>query len=281
MESPSESTRLINELEVLLRKLGAFKVRVADPRKGFDKVWKGCHPRDVMDDCNSVIVFVLNVGLDYYTSVEYCENDISFRLLYLYRDYVELQLVKFLRKKGYNAMEMPNAYVDEKKKIAPLSYKLAAYEAGIGVFGRPGILITPEYGPRVNLGVVLTNARLEPDERMRGFNPCDQCDVCVRICPIRAIRKDLPPPTGFDRNKCVQFVDWIREKTQGRIMHCGYCFNFCSTGKVVKKILNIRRWKTLSNMRMLQRKQLTKKFEYAYEHDARRRTLDQIELKNI
>jgi len=265
---------LRKEVEDLLKKLGAFKIRVADPQKGFDRALEGCHPRDIMENCNAIIVFAFSVGLDYYTSIKY-QKTVDSRILYLYRDYVELRLASFLRKRGYNATEVPKANFDEKKKIAALSYKLAAYEAGIGVFGRPSILITSEYGPRINLGVVLTNASLEPDKRISGFEPCRNCQLCIKICPIKCIKDDWPPPTGFNRNKCVQFIDWIREKTQGNVGLCGYCFNYCTGGKIVKKALRITRWKTLVDIKMQQRKELIERFEYAFRSDAGRHTLNQ------
>ena len=31
---------------------------------------------------------------------------------------------------------------------------------GLGVYGRQSLIITPEYGPRVNFGVVLTDASI-------------------------------------------------------------------------------------------------------------------------
>jgi len=221
-------------------------VGVADPRKGFEKVLKGCHPLDLMKDCRSVVVFALNIGLDYYLSMDYQHNNI--RLGHLYRDWTGLQLISFLRRKGYDAMEVPLGFIDEDNKIAYMSFKVAAYEAGIGVFGRPGIIITPEYGPRVNLGVVLTDAKLKPDERMTNFNPCKNCTDCVELCPVEAIREDSPPPSGFQRDRCVKFVDWLRKETKDEVKACGYCYDSCPAGKLVKKTIKITRWKTPKNV---------------------------------
>jgi hypothetical protein len=59
------------EVENFLVKFGVFKVGIADLKRGFKMAFEGCHPRDVMRNCNSVIVFALHVGLDYYTTLEY------------------------------------------------------------------------------------------------------------------------------------------------------------------------------------------------------------------
>jgi len=229
-------------------------VRVADPHKGFEKTLEGCHPLDIMKDCRSVVVFAFNIGLDYYLSMDYQNKNI--RLGHLYRDWTGLQLISFLRMKGYDAREVPLGFVDEGKKIARMSFKVAAYEAGIGVFGRPGIIITPEYGPRVNLGVVLTDAKLEPDGHMTGFNPCNNCTICVENCPAKAIREDLSPPSGFRRDRCVGFFDWIRKETKDRDMTCGYCYEQCPAGELVKETVKIRRWNKLTDADANLRKQL-------------------------
>lgn len=57
-----------DELEDFLGKFGVFKVGIADCRQGFKMAKSGCRPKDVMENCKSVVVFALHVGLDYYTS---------------------------------------------------------------------------------------------------------------------------------------------------------------------------------------------------------------------
>jgi epoxyqueuosine reductase len=254
--------RLKNEVNDALRNLGAFKVGVADPQKGFVEALDGCHPRNVMKSCRSVIVYAFNIGMDYYTALDYEHNNI--RLGHLYRDWTGLQLITFLRKKGLDAAEVPREFADEKNRIALLSFKLAAYEAGIGVFGRPSIIITPEYGPKINIGVVLTDAILKPDGRTENFSPCEHCNVCTRNCPVNAIRSDVPPPKGFDRNKCVSFVDWLKEKTDGQVKLCGICFNKCPAGKVVHETLAVGKWTTLNDLEIEDRKKLATQFARAY-----------------
>jgi epoxyqueuosine reductase len=250
--------QLRREMDDFLAGLGAFKVGVADPRAGFAQARHGSHPLDVMSECRSVIVYAFNIGLDYYKAIDYEHNNI--RLGHLYRDWAGFQLISFMRQKGYEATVVPRDYVDKKRSVARLSFKLAAYEAGIGVFGRPSIIITPEYGPRTNLGVVLTSAVLEPDGRMQDFNPCENCNMCINACPINAIKSDMPPPVGFDREKCVAFIDWLKEYTNDKVKLCGYCFNKCPTGKLLKRTLRIKKWRTLEDLKPADRKKLTDGF---------------------
>jgi len=249
---------LKQEITRLLTNLGAFKIGIADPAKGFTHAMNGCHPLDVMKDCRSVIVYGFNIGLDYYSALDYEHNNI--RLGHLYRDWAGLQLITFLKRKTHDAVEVPREHIDEKNKIAPLSFKLAAYEAGIGTFGRPSIIITPEYGPRINLGVILTDAYLEPSGRIKSFNPCENCYVCVKACPMKAIGSDVPPPTGFDRDRCVSFIDWLRKETRDKVKLCGFCYNTCPAGKLVKKTIKTTRWTTFADLTMNRRKKMTDKF---------------------
>lgn len=185
-----------NIIENFLRKFGVFKVGVADPIRGFKMAYEGCHPIDIMENCNAVIVFALHVGLNYYTTLEYNqEEDVESRIFNIYRDWVSLQLTNFLKENGYQAL-MPHGYKSRRDKVASLSFKLAAYEAGLGVFGRQGIIITPEYGPRVNIGVVLADAPIKTDKPVKDFNPCKGCNTCVGLCPAKAIERS-PTANGL------------------------------------------------------------------------------------
>jgi len=61
------------------------------------------------------------------------------------------------------------------------SHRYGAVAAGLGVIGWSGNLMTPEYGSRVLLESVITDAVLEPD-RMLEESPCDGCRICSRVC---------------------------------------------------------------------------------------------------
>jgi epoxyqueuosine reductase QueG len=67
-----------------------------------------------------------------------------------------------------------------------VSAKHSAVLAGLGLIGRNTLLITPEYGNMVWLGVVLTEAILEADP-VRTGDPCRGCGLCVENCPARAL----------------------------------------------------------------------------------------------
>ena len=66
--------------------------------------------------------------------------------------------------------------------IADLSHRHMAAGAGLGEFGWNGLLMTPEFGPRVRLATVITTARLIPTPVYTGEPLCDRCMRCVREC---------------------------------------------------------------------------------------------------
>ena len=65
--------------------------------------------------------------------------------------------------------------------------RIAGFLAGLGEIGYSKMLITPEFGPRLRIGVILTELELEPDPIYNGPKLCNKCMACVRECPGHAI----------------------------------------------------------------------------------------------
>ncbi|MFO7881491.1 MAG: reductive dehalogenase domain-containing protein [Kosmotogaceae bacterium] len=145
------------------------------------------------------------------------------------RAYIEaavigMQLAYFIKELGYNA----RVHIDKNYLVL---VSLVAYDAGLGVFGRSGLLITPDFGPAVRIGVVTTDLPLIPDEKpsYRIENFCSKCRICSSTCPGRAI------PSGekklvngdlrwqIDHEKCYEF--WRKIGTD-----CGICMKNCPFG---------------------------------------------------
>ena len=239
---------LKSDLERFVRDFGAYSMRVADASKGFENAVPSCRPKGVMGNCNSVVVFAIYAGLDYYRSLK-IENKITGedRIMHIFRDWIQFKMVEHLQEKGHSAV-VPTGFFNREKMISRFSFKLAAYEAGLGVYGRCRVIITPEHGPRVNLGVVLTDANLEPDGRLTDFNPCLKCRLCATLCPPKAIREDVSPPMGHDRDKCINFILKLREKTRDQHFYCGYCYDFCPVGKTDKPGFRLSRYRNLMDL---------------------------------
>lgn len=106
-----------------------------------------------------------------------------------------------------------------------------AVEAGLGELGRLGILITPDYGPRVRLATVTTDIPLERDRPIDiGVQKfCRICRKCAFCCPSGAISKgDQKILRGAQKwvihpEKCLAF--WGSDKTKHE--DCSNCVAVC------------------------------------------------------
>ena len=158
------------------------------------------------------------------------------------RQYVEaakiaITLGYFIRSQGYPA----RAHIDGNYRvIAPL----VARDAGLGEIGRIGILMTPELGPRVRLGVVTTDLPLIPDPRMDGSPIIDFCTICAKCaenCPSRSIPfGDQAEIDGawrwrIDSDTCFRY--WNAIGTD-----CGICMAVCPYSHPDNWVHNLVRW---------------------------------------
>ncbi|MFX0184988.1 MAG: reductive dehalogenase [Candidatus Hodarchaeota archaeon] len=95
-------------------------------------------------------------------------------------------MAEFLRKLGYKAIPSGN----DTGLSVPLAIK-----AGLGQFGRNGLLINPKYGQRVRICKVFTDLPLIPDKPIDfGVTQfCRLCKKCAQYCPSQSITYDTDP----------------------------------------------------------------------------------------
>jgi epoxyqueuosine reductase len=160
-------------------------------------------PRYLLPTANSVISFALSLDRDNVQSFiskkewrPHCANRKAVvQKLYTIGD----AIAKQLRSEGYKAVNVdPNANyrpekaadnVTEMTEFHPdFSHRYAALATGIGRLGWSGNLLTRDYGALVELGSVLTSARLRPDRPIPDKDhPCDRCKMCSLVCPVKMI----------------------------------------------------------------------------------------------
>lgn len=104
-----------------------------------------------------------------------------------------LKLMYWLEEAGFPALLVPaSASRSKQEELAeqgPLSLTHAAVAAGLGTLGLNGMLLTPEYGPRVLLSAVVTHAPLAPTPGPgRGLCLGEACGRCLLACPGSAVR---------------------------------------------------------------------------------------------
>ncbi len=120
-------------------------------------------------------------------------------LVYMELGEVCVQLAAWLRARGWPARaHHPRG---DRYCECDLLYIPHAIAAGLGELGRHGSLLTPEFGPRVRLGMVTTTLPLEPstpiDLGLATF--CNHCQRCLDTCPAGAISTDRSLRRGSER----------------------------------------------------------------------------------
>jgi epoxyqueuosine reductase len=154
-------------------------------------------------------------------------------------DSISLMLAQSLDKAGFQAFIVPSSQtVDRTKLIGVFSHKLAAHLAGLGWIGKSALLITPEDGPRVRWGTVLTDAPLEAGTPMNDM--CHDCYACVKGCPAHAFTGqafDKPRPRSeiFVAEACNHYLS--KRETLHRA--CGICVYICPFGRDKSKNFTI------------------------------------------
>ncbi len=159
-------------------------------------------------------------------------------LQYLRGGVMAVQVADLIRRLGYSA----RAHVDgHYRVICPL----VAKDAGLGEFGRMGLLMTPRLGPRVRIAVVTTNLPLSvdepaPDPTVVDF--CSRCKKCAECCPSRAISFEEPQEDGngvlrwrIDHEAC--FTLWGRLGTD-----CARCMAVCPYSHPDNAMHSLVRW---------------------------------------
>ena len=107
-------------------------------------------------------------------------------------------------------------------------YTALAAKAGLGYFGRQGLIITPEFGVRQRIGAILVPLEDMPwsdsDEHEWVLDFCDMCNLCIKRCPGDAIYEEVKTNmpevfTSIDNMDCTPyFALWLG---------CSICVKVC------------------------------------------------------
>ena len=104
-------------------------------------------------------------------------------------------LAMVLERQGYKAVAIPPFLPMDMSDgkygmVGSVDLRRAAVEAGIGSYGKSGLVLVKGFGPRVRLGAVLTSAPLKLTKRRAKFVCPEECQICLSGCPGKALLGD-------------------------------------------------------------------------------------------
>ncbi|MDI6763542.1 MAG: hypothetical protein QME83_11000 [Thermodesulfobacteriota bacterium] len=192
------------EIRRLARQLGAVAGGVATAE---NLIGRKAIDLDILPSARSIVVIACGhsrAALDS-MNLQIKQND-TIATYEKVRD-ISKQLAMALEKRGYGAVAIP-AFIpmdmsDGKQgMVGAIDLRRAAVEAGIGNYGKSGLVLVKGFGPRVRLGAVLTTASLKPTTKKTRF-PCPtDCQICMLGCPSKA----LLGGGGVDKRACGRVV---------------------------------------------------------------------------
>jgi epoxyqueuosine reductase QueG len=226
---------LEKETEEMATQLGAdiFGVASAD---AFDDAPSGHHPKDVLPNAKSVIVIGMKM-LDAQTDILPVEGEhlTASSRQEMFRghnafisqdlDRIGYSIARFLEKKGFKAYHQmaSTGGTDPRYLMGLLSLKHMAVQAGLGVLGYNSLLITQQFGPRLRLAAIVTNAEMKPHTPINK-NFCQTCqNPCISLCPANALKKPSRE-SHYELNKfaCSQYLSTRPT--------CSICLKMCPIG---------------------------------------------------
>ena len=226
------ASEMTEEIKRVSRLFGADGVGVTayDPRWHYTNSFSTkelCEkPYAIPGDLPNVIVIVTSMHYDAIQSYPSATAGVAVGHGYS-RDCELVQTIAtYILNLGYRAI----ACVNDTSQAIPY-----AIQAGLGEYGRNGLLITKDFGPRVRIGRIHTDLPLDHDQPLR-FGVREFCDTtcrrCAEACPPQAISYGDPTDEvpnqsvtvgirkwQVDPEKCFRFLDQAGHRVRG--LHAG------------------------------------------------------------
>jgi reductive dehalogenase len=196
-------------------------------------------PIEIPKGINKVIVMGVEMDEDAISTAPTQPAAAASAIAYSKMAFIISCLGEFIRNLGYKGIQCGN---DTALSIP------SAIDAGLGALGRNGLLLTPEYGPRMRICKVFTNLPLISDKPNTEFiekinKYCKKCSKCAEACEPEAITKEEVPtfkPATISNNpgvkkyyvdveKCFEF--WVENSSD-----CGNCISACPFSRIKRHL---------------------------------------------
>lgn len=228
IEKPEEITLWLKKISKFF---GADLVGIAR----CDRKWIYTHDRMdreyvIPKTIKYAVVLAVEMDLDAINTTPKMPGGIATGLGYSKIAFIRTLVSSFIKNLGYEAIPAGNSL--------GISVPLAV-EAGLGGWGRHGLLITRDFGPRVRIAKILTDIPLVPDKPDYKFSKsverfCRTCKTCAQKCPSASIPFDKYPSyktTGISNNPGVRkwyvnvetcYLFWLENAGD-----CSVCISDC------------------------------------------------------
>lgn len=181
-ENPSKkiSDQDLNDLKIIAKKIGIGNIAFVP----VDPDWLFNNTKIIY---SNAIILSIEMKHDVISTAPSKATEVE-----IFRTYYELNVAVnkikgFLNSRGYNAEAGPALGGET-------NYPILGEKAGMGVIGKHGLLITPEFGPSIRLAAVYTDIENLPisavNEHLWIKDFCESCNRCVKKCPAHAIYKE-------------------------------------------------------------------------------------------
>lgn len=182
---------LTEELCAYARRRGADSVGVVSAADYEAKVPNLQRPSTTARGMNSLICFVKHMLTGSFATRDVPVQSLNSHFCMDNVERISMEIAEWLERRDFLAIPVPPEAADMSLQRSPagtLDFKWVAEESGVGTVGLELNLLTPDYGPRVYIGVVMTDARLDPTPKLKEhLCPGMKCGRCAVICPTHAI----------------------------------------------------------------------------------------------
>ena len=216
----------------------AFNNSIPSSNIDINKVKRRCNPRSILKRAKSVIsvaqCYMLEETEDNKKNNERLLGKIAkYDAGNFYKD-TSLKLKKII---NFINLKTDSKYKSKNKSCyVSLTEKPIAERAGVGWYGKNGIIITEGFGSWVVLGEIITELELEIDSPL--YRDCGSCKICMDWCPTQAIAA----PYIINRTRCLQYISErpmkvplsFREVWGDRLYGCMTCQEVCPENHKVK-----------------------------------------------
>ena len=214
------------DVKKIATKLGVDLCGIA-PADCFENVPEGFHLRDVLPDCQSVIVLAcrfLKGTLFAKSTISYTDvrNELSRRM-----DRLAINLAYQLEAKGVLAIPINSIGPTEwdartNKSRGIISLKHAAVLTVLGKIGKNTLLIKAQHGNMIWLSAVLVSVALEADSLAQYKGCIPNCTICLESCPMQAALDGV----SMDQKACWEYTFGKHNGGEWRIK-CFACRKVC------------------------------------------------------